>query len=104
MGVQINEDRWQVVTFAFNPASIAAATTAEQTVTIPGLRLGDYIADITKPTLTAGVGVVNARVSAADTLAIQFINATAGAIDPPLETYSVLVMRPEKTFAGAFNP
>ena len=104
MGAMMNEDRWAVITFTWDPASVAAATTAEQTVTVPGVRVGDYVIDVTKPSLTAGVGIVNTRVSAANTLAVTFVNATAAPIDPPSETYQVLVMRPEKTQNGAFNP
>jgi hypothetical protein len=104
MGATMNEDRWAVVTFTYDPASIAAATTAEQTVTVNGLRVGDYVMDVSKPTLTAGVGIVNCRVSAANTLAITWVNATAAAVDPASETYSLLVMRPEKVQAGIFNP
>ena len=100
MGATMNEDRWVVVTFTYDPASIAAATTAEQTVTVPGLRVGDYVADITKPTLTAGVGIVNCRVSAANTLAVTWVNATAAPVDPPAETYSAYVLRPEKILSG----
>lgn len=103
MGATMNEDRSGVVTFTYDPASIAAATTAEQTVTIPGLRVGDYV-EVSKPTLTAGVGVVNVRVSAANTLAIQWVNATAAPVDPPSETYTLFVLRPEKTTGGVFNP
>lgn len=104
MGATMNEDRWLVVNFTFDPASIAAATSAEQTVTIPGLRVNDYVSDVTKPSLTAGVGIVNSRVSAANTLAITFMNATASPVDPPSEVYSALIFRPEKTQTGVFNP
>lgn len=103
MGAMLNEDRWAIVNFTYNPASIAAATTAEQTVTIPGLRVGDYLGELTKPSLTAGVCIVNTRVSAADTLAITWANVTAGSIDPPVETYSIYVLRPERTQVGTFN-
>lgn len=104
MGATINEDRYQVISFTWDPASIAAATTAEQTVTVPGVRVGDFCIDVTKPTLTAGVGIVNSRVSAADTLAVTWVNATAAAVNPPAETYTVLIWRPEKTSPGVFNP
>lgn len=83
----------KVYTVAINPASIAAATSAEQTFTVNGLAVGD-IPVVVKPTATAGIGIGNARVSAANTLALTFINATAGAIDPPNETYTVLAFRP----------
>lgn len=82
-----------VYTTTINPASIAAATSAEQTFTVTGLAVGD-IPVVIKPSATAGVGIVNARVSAANTLAITFMNATAGAVDPASESYTVLVFRP----------
>lgn len=48
---------------------------------------------VNKPSLTAGLGVVNARVSDADTLALTFVNATGAAIDPAAETYQILAVR-----------
>lgn len=104
MGATMNEDRWEVISFTYDPASIAAATVAEQTVTIPGLRVGDYVADITKPTLTAGVGIVNIRVSAANTMAVQWMNSTAAAVDPPSEVYTAYIIRPERVMTGVFQP
>jgi hypothetical protein len=75
-----------------DPASVAAATSAEQTFTVTGLAVGDVILTVNKPTATAGVGIVNARVSAANTLALTFMNATAGALDPASEVYHVVAM------------
>lgn len=82
----------RVYAATIDPASIAATTTVEQTFTVTGLTTGDKVF-VNKPTVTAGVGIVNARVSAADTLAITFVNATAGAIDPVSEVYAVVAIR-----------
>lgn len=82
-----------VLSTTINPASVAINTTAEQTFALPGVKLNDIIVVI-KPTLSAGLGIVNSRVSANDTIAIQFANVTAGAIDAPAELYEVLVVRP----------
>ena len=101
LGVQINEDRYGVVAATIDVASVAANTTAEQTYAIKGLRPGDFVA-VCKPTLHAGLGVVNARVNAADTLALTFVNATAGAIDPAAESYLIFWFRGEKT-SGAVS-
>ena len=80
-----------------SPASVAPATTAEQSFTVTGLQIGDFV-NVTKPTTQAGLGIANARVSAANTLAIAFINATAATITPTAsEIYSVAVDRPETT-------
>lgn len=85
-----------LVTASINVGSVAANTTAEQTFTVPGLRLGDFV-HVAKPSLNAGLGVCNARVSANNTLALTFNNNTAGAIDPAAETYLICVMRPDGT-------
>ena len=76
---------------SFNPASIAAATTAEQSVTVTGVAAGDIVLSVTKPTVSAGIGIVNARVSAANTVQLTFVNATAGAVDPGAETYEFVI-------------
>lgn len=91
-----------VITATINPASVAAATSAEQTFTVPGLKVGDYAYAI-KPTATAGVGIVNTRVSAADTLAITFMNATAAAVDPPSEVYTILYLRTDYAATAAID-
>ncbi len=82
-----------VYTQALDVASVAAATSAEQTFTISGLETTDTVINLVKPSLSAGLGIGNARVSAANTLAITFVNATAAAIDPASETYTVVVMK-----------
>lgn len=88
-----------LATVTIDPASVAAATTAEQTFTVPGLKAGDFVY-VNKPTNTVGVGVVNARASAANTLALTFMNTTAGAVDPVSESYTVLWLRPESSQTG----
>jgi len=75
-----------------DPASVAANTTVEQTFTVTGVSSGDYILSLVKPTLTAGIGIGGYRCSADDTVAITFINATGGAIDPGSETYTILTL------------
>jgi len=78
-----------------SPASVGANTTAEQTFTVRGLLVGDFV-NVTKPTTQAGLGIVNARVSATDTLAVTFSNNTGGGIVPTAgEIYLVNVDRPE---------
>lgn len=94
MGAMLTEDRFGVLTMTLNIAQIAAGTSAEQTFTVRGLRLNDFIA-VSKPTLHAGIGVGNARVSAKDTLAIQFFNTTAGAVTPGTEVWNIFYFRPE---------
>lgn len=73
---------------ALTPASVASATTAEQTFTVTGLISGTPVW-VNKPSLTVGLGIAGVRVSALNTLAINFINTTSAAIIPPAETYLV---------------
>lgn len=98
-----------VFTITINVASVAAAISAEQTYTAPGVRLGDFVwvcpPGVGTALLNAGLGVVGARVTAADTIGLRFINATAGALDPSASVdYQVLVVRPEAIGATGFAP
>lgn len=74
-------------------AALTASTTTTRTYTVPGLLVGDVVT-INKPTVTAGVGIANVRVSAADTLEIAFGNFTAGTPSlPASENYLLQVDR-----------
>lgn len=89
-----------IVSLTLSPASVAANTTAEQTFTLPGAKLGDYV-DVNKPSLQAGLGIVNARISAVNTIAITFSNNTASPIVPTAsEVYLVRYARPDSTITG----
>jgi hypothetical protein len=84
-----------------SPAIVAANTTAEQTFSITGLQIGDVV-NVNKPTSQAGLGIVGARVSAANTIAITFSNNTASGITPTAsEVYVVNVVRPMTQYVGA---
>lgn len=74
------------------PSSVGATTTSEQTFTLTTLELNDIVIPI-KPTHQAGLGIVNARVTAADTVGITYMNTTGGAITPTTETYKFLIFR-----------
>ncbi len=77
-------------------AETATITTAEQTVTVPGLEVGDMVS-VSKPTAQAGLGVVGVRVSAKDTLAITFNNPTAsGVTSLALESWLGTVYKSEQ--------
>lgn len=63
--------------------SIAAVTTLEVQVTLPGAAVGDGgIAVPRGAAFTNGVAINPVRVSAANTVQIPFVNGSAGAIDP----------------------
>jgi hypothetical protein len=73
------------------PTSVAALTTAEQTFTIttPNALVVGTPVWINKPTWTNGLAILGCRVSAANTLAINFANFTSAAIVPPTESYLI---------------
>ncbi len=101
MGVQLNEDKIYHLMVTNSFSSVAANTTAEQTVTVPGVKVGDSVIACNKKTAQAGLGICNKRVSANDTLAVTFLNATGSPIVPTAsDTYSVTIFRPEKTYAA----
>lgn len=77
------------------PVAVAGNTTAEQSFTIIGLQVGDF-ADINcMAAQTAGLGIVNVRVSATNTLTVQFSNSTAGSLTPTAGQYNINITRPE---------
>lgn len=83
-----------ILNVTLSPASVANATAAEQTFTVQGLQVGDFV-NVAKPTTQAGLGIVNSRVSAANTLAVTFMNTTAATITPTAsEIYQIAVDRP----------
>lgn len=77
---------------SLTPVSVASVATVEQTFTVPGVQVGDCIG-ITPPSITAGVAPVCARASAANTIAVTFINSTGGALVPAAGVYQILVTR-----------
>lgn len=93
-----------VIAVTIDLASVAAATSAEQTFTVPGLQTRDFVFVNIPSTLNNGLGIVGARVSAADTLALRVMNATAGALDAASATFTLLIVRPEVANATAFSP
>jgi len=88
--VSDNTYRYDKYDVLFNPTSVAANTTSEQTISITGIASNDFVT-ISKPSHTAGLGIVNVRVSTKNTVAITFMNNTGSPIDPPEETYTIKV-------------
>ena len=82
-----------IVQLSLTPPNVGANTSAESTYTLSGVIVGDYI-EINKPTHTTGLSIGNVRVSAKDTIAVQFVNSTGLAINnTPAENYLIVVSR-----------
>ncbi len=86
-----------VLTLTLTFVGTGATTTAEQNIVVPGVAIGDQISDIS---LVSGafpntlLSIVNARVSAANTLTVAIANGTAGSLTYPSGTYYVEINRP----------
>lgn len=84
-----------IFTVAFDMASVASATTAEQAVTVTGVASTDIcIAVIPASGLNAGLAVTGGRVTAANQVTIRISNSTAGALDPASQNYTFVVIKP----------
>jgi len=81
-------------TVSVNPASLNATTAADTSITITGAQTGDTVI-LNPPTagLTAGMFVVGAWVSAADTVKVRLYNSTGGAIDEAAANWSYCLIR-----------
>lgn len=82
-----------VLGITLSPSIVAANTTAEQAFTVAGVLVGDFI-EVNKPTVQAGLGIVNTR-AGLNTLYIAFANTTGVGITPTAsEVYQVCITRP----------
>lgn len=73
---------------ALATSAIAATTSAEVTTTVTGLVVSSSVV-LNKPTCTPGLLITNARVSAANTIAVSYMNLTTTSINVPSETYTI---------------
>jgi len=84
--------RIRVYSVSVTPGSIAANTISDVAVTVTGLSTTDIL-NVNKPTLTAGIGIVGIRASAADQATITYINNTGSPVTPATETYQITAIR-----------
>ncbi len=85
-----------IIAPSLTPAAVAVSTSAEQIFTVQGLQAGDQISEISfSSTQTAGITITNGRVSAANSLAVQFGNMSAASATPAAGLYSININRPE---------
>lgn len=85
-------------TFTFNPASLAASTTREESMTVTGVKVGDIILAVSKPTHTANYIVGgSAYVSAVDTVKVSVSNPhPSSSADPGSETWRITYIKNTK--------
>ena len=66
------------IAVALTATTVASALTSVQTFTVPGLKTGIDHVSVAFATAQTGLGIVNSRVSADNTLEITFANVNAG--------------------------
>ena len=84
-------DTWSIVC-TLNSASIADQAAGTDTVTVPGVVLGDMVIGMSAGVSEAGL-VRRAYVSAADTVTIATTNTTGGAVDIASTTVKLVIAR-----------
>jgi hypothetical protein len=84
-------DTWDV-TCTLNTASIATTATDTDTVTVPGVALGDMVIGMSIGVSEAGL-VRRAYVSAANTVTIVSYNPTGSSVDLASTTLNLIVAR-----------
>lgn len=78
-----------------SPVAVATIVVVEQSITLTGAAAGDVVMTVNKPTINGAIGVLNGRISAANTLKMTFVNPTAGSITPTAaEVYDAVILRP----------
>jgi hypothetical protein len=83
-------------TLAWSATTVAATTTSELTAKVPGVQLGDAVdLYLTSGAMTTGLQIANVRVSAPDTVAVTWVNATGSPVTVPTATWLANISRPE---------
>lgn len=100
-----NLNKFNLVNVTLSPASVAANTSVEQAFTVPGVIVGqDFALEVLKPTAQAGLSISGARVSAANTISILFVNSTAAPIVPTAsESYGFAIVRRDGPAIGVMS-
>lgn len=79
-------------TFTLNPTTITAATQAEVTVAFDGVASGDIVM-VNPRSLTTGLHVIGARVTAADVVGVTLRNELTTNVDGGEITYDYIVVK-----------
>lgn len=91
-GIFLSEIR--LYTATIDVASVATNVVDAQTFTVTGLAADDIILAVI-PDIDIGMGMGTVRVSAANTISIEFVNPTGGSVNPASGTWTFLVARPD---------
>ncbi len=84
-------DTWSV-TATLNASSLLDGAGETNTITVPGVKLGDIVMNISLGVDVSGISITP-YVSAADTVSIRFQNETTGTLDLASTTVRCVVVR-----------
>lgn len=88
-------DAVKIFQITITPAAVPQQTSNEQVFTVPGVNLGDYINVGSAAAQTAGIIVGSVRITAANTVSVQFANVTGGSLTPVAGIYGCVWGSPE---------
>lgn len=92
-----NLPKQSVISLTLSPTAVSGSSATEQSFTVQGLQVGDHVV-VNRMANQSGIGIVNARVSAANELTIMFCNFSGESVTPTANTlYRILVSRPDRT-------
>lgn len=77
----------------WDAGSAAAGSNVSDTLTVPGVILGDIVLGVSSSVAVPAGAVLSADVTAADTVTVKLTNNTAGAVDLASATYRVVIGR-----------
>ena len=82
-----------VLSVAVTAQTATKSTVTKVDYTVSGLAVGDFVSVAATKAVGTGVSLGGAYVSAANTLSVEYINATASDVTTAADTYLVLVAR-----------
>lgn len=80
-------------TLSVDPPNLTANITTVQAITVPGVKVGDYILKIDTTTFSDEYMIVDAKVTASDEVSIKYLRGKAGAYDPPAENMTIIYLK-----------
>lgn len=86
-----SKEIYKIYSVSVNPASLAATTSAETSVSVP-CNFNDVVLVQVPASLEVGLAFSGVRVSAANTIALRLTNVTSGAIDGAARTWTFIVL------------
>lgn len=94
VGLQMgNQSGAYIISANLTPAAVTNGMLPVQTFTVVGLKVNDLLT-IVPPAQTNNAAVISGRVIAQDTLALTFVNPTAGLLTPTAGNYQISIVRP----------